>query len=399
MFQRIAKTIVNKIAVQALSFALILLTTNLLGAEGKGIIALFLLNITLSVMGSNFIGGAAMVYLIPRYNFKQLATLSYSWAATSSLFISSVLHFTNLSSGVPFFLLFLASFLQSFIAVTLMILWGANAIKQHNFLVFFQAAALLLLVGAFLFWVDPNVTNYINALLIAYTGTAVYGLYLIRLKTVQNSVRLNATKLPIMQLVRIVLKYGFWVQTGNIAQLFNYRFSYYILERSPELGLYYLGVFSTGIQLSEALWVFSRSAALVQYSEISNNKSKLEAKQTTKKLLSFNGVATALGLGIALCIPKSWYTFIFGSEFESVKLVLIYMSIGIVINALSSAYSHYFSGIGLHKTNAISSSLGLLATLVLGLLLIPSYNFLGAAIATSAAFAISTAYQAIRFHQ
>lgn len=399
MYKRIAKTIVNKVAVQALGFALILLTTNLLGPEGKGTIALFLLNITLSVMASNFIGGAALVYLIPRYNFKQLLTLSFGWAIISSTLISSILHTLNLSEGVPFFMLLLASLMQSIIAVILMILWGANAIKQHNYLVFFQAAMLLILVGSFLFWVDPSVSNYINALLIAYTITAIYGHYLIQPKKLANSVKWNAKKLPTVQLIQIVLKYGFWVQTGNIAQLFNYRFSYYILEKTPELGLYYLGIFSTGIQLSEALWVFSRSAALVQYSEISSNQSKTEAKQTTKKLLAFNGGATTVGLLVALLIPVSWYTTIFGSEFEAVKQVLLFMSVGIVVNALSSAYSHYFSGIGQHKINAISSSLGLTATLILGVVLIPNYNFLGAALATSAAFTIATVFQGVRFHR
>jgi O-antigen/teichoic acid export membrane protein len=67
-------------------------------------------------------------------------------------------------------------------------------------------------------------------------------------------------------------KFGAWVQLANLAQLMNYRLSYYFIEwyagRQP------LGIYELGTKLSEVVWIFPKSICLVQYARLANNQDR-----------------------------------------------------------------------------------------------------------------------------
>ena len=71
------------------------------------------------------------------------------------------------------------------------------------------------------------------------------------------------------EVIRETFRFGSYVQVAGILQLFNYRLSYYIIEKFFDRAT--LGVFSIGIQISESVWIISKSIALVQYSKVSNS--------------------------------------------------------------------------------------------------------------------------------
>jgi O-antigen/teichoic acid export membrane protein len=84
---------------------------------------------------------------------------------------------------------------------------------------------------------------------------------------------------------------------------------------------------------------------------------------------------------------------LFGAEFEEVKQVLIYLSVGTAAFSVSGIFSHYFSGIGQFHVNTRSSAIGFGATLLFGILLIPEYGIMGAGITASISYSLSTIYQ------
>jgi O-antigen/teichoic acid export membrane protein len=154
-----------------------------------------------------------------------------------------------------------------------------------------------------------------------------------------------------------------------------------------------LGVYSTGVSLAEALWLISKSISMVQYARIANSNDPEYARTLTIQLVKFSLGSTLLIL-IPLCaLPVSAFTFLFGAEFEEVKMVLIYLAVGTAAFSVSGIFSHYFSGIGQFHVNTRSSAIGFGATLLFGILLIPEYGIMGAGITASVSYSLSTIYQ------
>ena len=111
---------------------LIVLTTNLFGDEGKGLVSLFVFNVSLVVMITGFIGGPTLVYLIPRYNNKHLISLSYLWAIVGTLLGGFVLYSLDLINYSWLILLLISAVLQAFASANMMVLIGKEKIKTHN---------------------------------------------------------------------------------------------------------------------------------------------------------------------------------------------------------------------------------------------------------------------------
>ncbi|MEM9023580.1 MAG: polysaccharide biosynthesis C-terminal domain-containing protein, partial [Bacteroidota bacterium] len=152
-----------------------------------------------------------------------------------------------------------------------------------------------------------------------------------------------------------------------------------------------------GDQLAKAFWVVSRSIAMVLYARVSNLDDRAASADITLTLLKVSFLLVIALLLPALLVPDALYALVFGEEFFRVKAVLWYLSPGIASIAVNGILSHYFSGTGRPAINAWAAGLGLLVTLVLGVILIPRNPMAGAGITASAAYAISTLYLLIRF--
>jgi O-antigen/teichoic acid export membrane protein len=100
---------------------------------------------------------------------------------------------------------------------------------------------------------------------------------------------------------------------------------------------------------------------------------------------------------ILLMVPDPFYGLVFGREVKGVQPLLLLLVPGLLGMAASQAYSHYFSGVGLNRHNAIGSGIGLVCTLVFGYWLIPAYGLTGAAITASVAYSANAFYQMVVF--
>ena len=185
------------------------------------------------------------------------------------------------------------------------------------------------------------------------------------------------------------------MQFSNIIQLVNYRLNYYLINFFYSKAL--LGIFSIGVQLSEGLWLISKSIATVQYARISNSTDADYSKQLTIRFFKISFLATLITLIPLILLPVNFYRFVFGHEFGNVRYVIMFMSSGIMAVAVNSMFSHFFSGTGRPYLNTIGSAIGFVFTLGLGLILVPSYGIYGAAITASFSYLASLLFQFIAF--
>ncbi len=390
MFKKIVGTIGSKVILALMSFLVVTITSNNLGSEGFGYISLIILGITMVQMINNFVGGPALVYLIPRYNLLKLFVPSYLWAFLSSIIVTLIMYTFNLIPRQFTIHILCLSFIASINSINQMVLLGKEKINIYNIVTIFQLVFMLIsLTVFFLVLKQKNIESYIISLYVQFGMGALIGYFYIRKDiSAVNDLESNAV-------IKEILKYGSITQTTNIVQFLNYRLGFYIIDSYS--GKVVLGVFNVGVQLAEGLWLIGKSLALIQYSKIANSTDKHFAKTFSIQLLKISFLSTLASILFVFLLPNSFFTFLFGKDFYQVKEVFIYLSPGVLSMAACMIFSHYFSGMGKIYINTIGSSIGLVLTCIAGFLLIPCMGLLGAALTASISYFSMTIFQFILF--
>jgi len=385
MFKSILGTALTRFLNAIFTLLILVVNANSFGKEGMGTIGLLVLGITLILLLSNYIGGGALVYLSPRIDIFKLFFPSYVWAGISSVLGAILLSFFHLIPvEYTFDVLFLA-LLQAFISTNQNILLGKQKILWFNMVTIVQVGLTLSALLVFIYVVDiKDVTAYIYALYLAYLAAFLLSLSLIY-KYIHFS---DITEIgPVLSKI---FRYGKFIQTANVLQLLNYRLSFYIIEFF--IGRAALGLYNTATQLSEGVWLIGKSVAMIQYSSISNSDDKDYARRLSLRLLKFTFVFTLLILFVLLIIPSDWYSLVFSADFRQLKMIMLTLALGIMATACSMMFSHYFSGTGRPGFNMIGSGIGLVFTLVLGLVFIPVFGIVAAGLTASVAYLMNMAY-------
>ncbi len=404
MFRKIIGTIGTRVISAFLTLLISVLNARLLGTANVGTISLIILSVTFIQLFNNFIGGGALVYMTPRAGFFKLFVLSYvlilgvTILATFFFEISGTLaqrlgvipQLEVIPKGYFIEVLFLA-LVMSFTSANYMLLLGKEKVKTFNILTLVQTIVLIacLLAAVYIFHVR-TVMAYYWAILISFLFSYFFSLF--PLLKFFKAEPLKGLK-PIFN---SMMQFGIYAQFGNIFQLMNYRIGYYMVE--VWFGRAALGVMSTGFQIAEGLWIISRSLALVQFTRISNAMDFNYSVRLTLILSKISLVVTSVALMLLLALPESFYRLIyFHHEFGQVRIVIACLGVGIVALSFSMILSHFFSGINKPYHNMISSAIGLVFTIGLGLLIVPRYGIPGAAITASVSYTISTIYQLVVF--
>ena len=398
MLKKVLGTFVTRIICSLLTFVIVVLNSNFFGADGVGTIGLFILNVTILQILSSFVGGPSLVYMLPRHNNFQLIVLSYLFSILTNCLGTFILYVTNFISVEFVWHLFVTALFFTFYYINSLVLLSKENIKIYNFLALLQICLHLGILLFFIFVLNmKTVSSYIYAYGISYFISFIISSFFVLKKiTIGNFDNL-------FSLFKKMFKYGVVIQSANLAQLLNYRLSYYIIEflvgRKP------LGLFDLGTKLSEAIWIFPKSISTVQYARISNCKdNNFYAKKITLAFLKITVIFALIATIILLCIPAQWLGWIFGNEFIESKPVFYALGFGIVMLSGNIILANYFSGLGKYRINTIGSIIGLIVTGTLSILLIFTHKqfstmniiFL-AGIISSLSYSASLIYSFIRF--
>ncbi|MCO5266364.1 MAG: polysaccharide biosynthesis C-terminal domain-containing protein [Lentimicrobium sp.] len=389
MIRKIISTTASRLVIALLNLAIIWLLARKLGAEGVGTVSLVVLGISIIQMVSALVGGSALVYMVPRHPLMQLLMPAWIWAVVVSAAGSLLLGWFSLVPHEYMLDLFWISLLQSYFSINQNVLLGKEKVFQFNLLAVLQvmlvlASLLVLFGGLHLF----SVSAYIIALYISF-GSVFLISYLLIYRYTSLSGWWNRA------IFRDTFRFGGYLQAASFMQLFNYRLSYYIIEKYFDRAT--LGVFSIGVQISESVWIISKSIAMVQYARIANSTDEAYAHRLTSDFIKITGLITVAILAVLLVLPAQFFVLIFKAGFSNVTEAILSLSPGILAVALSLMLSHYFSGSGKPWHNTISSGIGLVFTVGLGFTLIPVYGISGAGLTASAAYMAGMLYQLFIF--
>lgn len=136
-----------------------------------------------------------------------------------------------------------------------------------------------------------------------------------------------------------------------------------------------------------------KSIGMVLYARVSNAADARLERSLTLAAVKVSVLATAVFTGTLLLLPEVLYQWLFGPEVHGLHGLLWSLLPGLVAMAASQALSHYLSGAGEVRRNAIGSGIGAVVTLLAATWAIPRWGLHGAAGSASLAYCASVVYQ------
>ncbi len=372
-------------------FLLILVTQNL-GANGAGSVSLITSAIAIIILLNGFVGGSALVYLLPRNKNRNFlrATLiiTYTWAILVSIISTIAFTFFHFIDGAWVQHVLILAFIGSLSTCQAMILLAFEYVMACNITLLLQVFVNFLMFGFVCqVWEGVNLTHYLISIYLAY-GCA-YGFSWIFLVRIWRGLSWSDHS-NFRLIVRQITAYGFLSQAGTTLQFINYRVGLFILN-------YYLtremvGIYHVGLRLTEAVWMVPGSIAIVLYSRIANLGDGKEAIDLTIKLAKFGLFIVTMLMVILILLPQAVIVGIFGREFPQVKLVIIALAPGIISLGFASILAHYFAGIGHYGINVLSSVIAFFITIVGNLIFVPYFGMLAAAWVSGVAYLLQAIF-------
>lgn len=398
MLRNLLHTFATRILSAVCSFGLVLLSTHYLGPDGRGWIGLVLTSVANVVLFNGFIGGAALVYLLPqnknRTYFKRVVIITYGWTLLFSGLLTLFFYGAGMVPTEQLWHIYALGVIVSLVTAHGFILVASERIVPFNLSNVFQVTVHIAVFSFFIFTRPAvSVHHFLYSLYTGYLVSFLFSLYHVR----QSGRRLTAGDAvpPWRQILRQVGRYGFVSQLGNIVQYVNYRASYYVLHHHHNLND--IGLLDVGVRLAEAVWMISSSISTVLYSRIANLGDN-EISQRLTVLLAKLSIMTVLAAVLLLnLLPADLYGILFGQGFTQVRDIVRLLSLGIVMFGFSTVVSHYFAGTGRYYINTLAACIGLLITIAGNWFWVPRAGLIAAGWTASLSYVCTAVFLIVFF--
>ena len=395
MFRSILNTFGTKSATAVINLLIAIALSRYLGAAGKGEQSLIITTIAFILVFANLVGGATLVYLTPRHRASVLLIPSYLWTLFVSILAYVILALFHVVEKQYILHICILALLNSYVSIHSSLLIGKEKIAAANMLNLIQPLiTVITLMVLFAAFKKADISSYIISLYLAFGISLVISVFMVIKWFGRDIVPSSEGS---VQVVRDLIRFGFLNQVAHITQMLSFRLSYYVLAHYH--GDAALGIYSNGISLAESIWLISKSISMVQYARIANTEDREYSRQLTARLVKVSLVASVVLLIPLLAFPSEVYRLIFGQEFGDVKNVIWTLAGGVLIYNISILTGHYFSGTGRYHINAITSTLGLVFSIILYYTMIPAWGMYGAGIGTSLSYLLTTSILVFLFYR
>ena len=375
------QTALVKVLILLLNFAAVIFTTQMWGSDGKGFIAIFAADISLVATFTNILTNSSVSFFLKKIGHSPLATLAFLWVFIVSAVAAVVVSLTDVS--VPVLPFFVVAVLSGCITFHSSLFLGVQKIFQYNLATLLMSALLLVFMLAFYFLL-PEIGYHAYF----YSQILSYGLVLLLCHIFTHKIFGRIRFSFSFDTFKKAFNFGWQEELSAFMQFLNARLCFYLIGIYADMSS--VGIFSVGVTISEAIWVFSRSMALVQYSRVLKLGDTTEAWLGTRKVTLIILAITAFCIAVAACVPMSVFEYVFGEGFGKSKIVILLLAVGILANSVALVLFNYFSALGRLKILLLRSFAGLVITLVLAFVLIPMWGIEGACVVNSCSYLVSS---------
>jgi len=386
LLKKIAHTLFSKGSTAFINFAILLITSRVLGGEIRGEITLFVLNIAIIQIVNEIYTGYTLVHFIPKFSFKKLYKFGFLWVIVCTTLLSILFYVFKIRMGGNWFHLFFLSFIIILHSFHLVFILGKEKIKLYNWLSASQPLILLISLLIFIFGLQQkSVTSYIISMYISFIPPAIFSSIYI-FKEYRNPIKQEVF------LVRQIFTNGFYNQFAALTHMLSNRYNYYLLSTNLLVGVY-----SGATSLIESVWLISGSVSTIILTHIANSKQNEENKHITFVLAKLCFLLSIVCVLVLYFIPDQFFVSLLGSDFTATKHIMLLLSPGILCVSFSSIIVHYYSGIGQQKVIAWANLCGFITTISLGYAFISNYGVDGACYISSISYFITSVILLIVF--
>jgi O-antigen/teichoic acid export membrane protein len=355
------------------------------GFDFVGFISLFTLQISISFIFSGIFAGSSAIFFSEKWQTKPLLLASGLGTLTLSVLSSLGLLFLGLVPQEAFSYFLLASLIHALTSLLQSIHLGRGEVGIFNHIQLIQN------LGLPLFFFLLPVTSAFDCYGFSWIGSQVMALFYGLIRFSRKS-ELEAVSTWVA--IKSMFRYGVWGQLTNLGQMLNYRFSFFLLNSF--FGREAVGVFSAAIQLAESTWLPAKSIGTVHLSELLHLEDKEDSTPAAMKVAFWASMAGVLAL---MLLPNAWFTEIFGNKFVKAFPYFLGLAPGIVLFSFVIIIAQSFAAKNKIQLNAIATLFALLATLFFSFALVPTFEVLGAVIATSISHVINAFVLLFFFHK
>jgi O-antigen/teichoic acid export membrane protein len=201
---------------------------------------------------------------------------------------------------------------------------------------------------------------------------------------------------PSLGLARSVTAFGARGQLGDLLMLMNLRLDFLILGSLA--GPAVLGQYAVASKCAELMRLPSTACNYVLYPRFARAPRAMadaEARRLTWRCCALT-VAAAPLMAVAAVVGLP---LLYGSAFRGAVLPACVLVVGLAFDGAASVASAYLRGVGHPGVNSVGMAVGVVATVVLDVLLIPRQGALGAAVASSVAYLTTTTMLVLLAHR
>lgn len=187
-------------------------------------------------------------------------------------------------------------------------------------------------------------------------------------------------------LTKTVFGYGIKSHLGNIFQPYNHKADIFILNYFA--GPLFVGVYSVGLSMAEYLLILPSVICFVLLPRVSAAGKAAGAAYTISFARRTIWLMAAAGLGM-ISILHWFIPFVFGAPFTGAKYAVYALFPGSLALSLSWILGAYFEGTGNPGIVMRANALVFVVNLVLNVLLIPMWGFMGCAAASTLSYTLA----------
>lgn len=254
-----------------------------------------------------------------------------------------------------------------------------NKVQVINKIIYFLICTILFFI------VDVNIVIFANIIILSISIISLWkkiGIKSIRIKFNKEYQKKN-------------ISYGFKSYLANMITFLNYRLDTFIIKALSKSTMT-VGQYGVSVTLAEQVWVFASAISSVMFpyiTSIENDEDKSKVTSLTFKIVM---VVTFMAI-IVLFFASNLIRFVYGEDYYGSIIPLKILLIGVFSLSLGKILANDIASRGKPELNALSNLIGLLVNVIFNILLIPRFGIVGAAMATSISYTLTSSIFLISF--
>jgi O-antigen/teichoic acid export membrane protein len=391
-------TLLTRVLTLVFSLCVLIMTTRVLGPEGRGVFELVILVLMVSKTVSSLGIEVGNVYFTGRSRIPVQKLGSNSLVFSAILGSAAILLFIGVTRVLPLTFIenvpekylihgiFVIPFLLLF-AFFSMLLLGENRFLEFNLVNLAHPVllTLALILGLLIFQLNVSYT--------VYSWILLYGVVGIGTVFIQKKRRLYPFRLQRPE-AKITVGYGLKAYFANLIQFFNLRFDIFLVNHF--LTLKEVGYYSLSVRMAEILLYLPAAAATVVFPKVANTDHDVSNRDTPvicRNVLFLLILSTLLFAVLAHVL----FPLLFSEKFAAALKPFLYLLPGIIALGCNKILANDVAGRGKPEVNMVIAAVTLIMNVILNILLIPKLKIIGAALSSSITYTISTILLAVIF--